>query len=86
MSTQLPSLPSDTRLVTGQAHGENKTGIVQFTMCKKLEDLEFADDLVLLSERIAHGWQKLESLQDEASKVGLKVKGVQNQRDEDWFP
>ena len=53
MSTQLPSLPSDTRLVTGQAHGENKTGIVQFTMCKKLEDLEFADDLVLLSERIA---------------------------------
>ena len=38
---------------TRQAYGEHKTGI-QFIMCKKLEDLEFADELGLLCQRIAH--------------------------------
>ena len=42
-------------------------------MNKKLENLEFADDLVLLSQRVAHARQKFESLQTEAAKVGLKV-------------
>ena len=39
--------------VTRQAFGDNKTGI-QFTLLQKLEDLEFSDDLVLLSYRVSH--------------------------------
>jgi hypothetical protein len=58
--------------VTGKAYGESKTGI-QFSLLTKLEDLEFADDIVLLSQKIAHAREKFEALQDEAAKVGLKV-------------
>ena len=58
--------------VTRQAYGENKTGI-QFTMLEKLEDLEFADNLVLLSQTITHALQKFEALQEQADRVGLKV-------------
>lgn len=39
--------------VSRQAFGNNKTGI-QFTLLKKLEDLDFADDMVLLSQKITH--------------------------------
>jgi len=42
-------------------------------MIEKLEDLEFADDLVLLSQKISHVWQKFEALQEQAVRVGLKV-------------
>ena len=48
------------------------TGI-QFTLLQKLEDLEFADDLVLLSHRVSQMRQKLEALQEQAAKIGLKV-------------
>ena len=58
--------------VTMQAYGENKTRIQFAAVCKKLKDLEFADDLVFVSQRIAYAWQKIESLQV-VSKVGLKV-------------
>ena len=39
--------------VSRQAFGNNKTGI-QFTLLQKLEDLDFADDIVLLSQKITH--------------------------------
>ena len=58
--------------VSRQAFGENKTGI-QFTLLQKLEDLDFADDMVLLSQKIAHMRQKFEALQEQAARVGLKV-------------
>ena len=58
--------------VTRQAFGDNKTGI-QFTLLQKLEDLEFSDDLVLLCQRVSHMRQKLEALQEQAAKTGLKV-------------
>ena len=37
--------------VSRQAFGDNKTGI-QFTLLQKLEDVDFADDMVLLSQKI----------------------------------
>ena len=40
--------------LTRQVYSENKTRNLQFTMCKKLENLEFVDDLVLFSQRTAH--------------------------------
>ena len=58
--------------VARQAFGDNHT-LIQFTLLQKLEDLDFSDDLVLLSQKIAHVRQKLEALQEQAARVGLKV-------------
>ena len=58
--------------VTRQGFGDNKTGI-QFTLLQKLKDLDFADDLVLLSEKVSHIRKKLEALQEQAARTGLKV-------------
>ena len=58
--------------VSRQAFGDNKTGI-QFTLRQKLEDLDFADDMVLLSQKIAHMRQKLAALVEQAARVDLKI-------------
>ena len=58
--------------VSRQAFGDNKTGI-QFTLLQKLEDLDFADDIVLLSQKITHMRQKLAALVEQAARVGLKI-------------
>ena len=58
--------------VARQALGDNSSGI-QFTLLQKLDDLDFADDLVLLSQKIAQMRQKLEALQEQAARFGLKV-------------
>ena len=58
--------------VTRQAFGENNTGI-QFTLLQKLEDLEIADYVVLLSQLVLHMRQKLEALQGQTARIGLKV-------------
>ena len=50
----------------------NNTGI-QWTFAKKLEDLDFADDVALLSHRLQHAQSKLNRLSEEARKVGLKI-------------
>ena len=55
-----------------QALGDNETGI-QFTLLRKLYDLDFEDDMVLLSQKIAHMRQKFEAPQEQAARVGLKV-------------
>ena len=39
--------------VSRQALGDNEAGI-QLTLLRKLEDLDFADDIVLLSQKITH--------------------------------
>ena len=57
--------------VARQTLHDNNTGI-QFTLLLKLEDLDFADDLVLLSQ-ITHMRQTIEALQQQAANVGLKV-------------
>lgn len=59
--------------VSRQALGDNETGI-QLTLLQKLEDLVFADDIVLLSQKIAHICDRnFEALQEQAARVGLKV-------------
>ena len=42
-------------------------------MLEKLEDLQFADDLVLLSQTITRARKMFEALQEQADRVGLKV-------------
>ena len=51
---------------------ENNTGI-QWTFTKKLEDLDFADDIALLSHRQQDAQSKLNRLAEEARKVGLNI-------------
>ena len=58
--------------VSRQAFGDNKTGI-QFTLLQKLEDLDFADDMVLLSQKITHTRQKFAALVEQVARVGLKI-------------
>ena len=54
-----------------QALGDNKTRI-QFTLLQKLKDLDFADDLVLLSQKIPHKTEA-RGTSGAAARVGLKV-------------
>ena len=58
--------------VSQQAFGDNKTGI-QFTLLQKLEDLDFADDMVLPSQKITRIRQKFVTLVEQAARVGLKI-------------
>ena len=58
--------------VSRQDFGDNKTGI-QFTKLQKLEDLEFADDMVLLSQKITHMRQKFAALLEQIARIGLKI-------------
>ena len=58
--------------VSQQAFGDNKTGI-QFTLFQKLEDLDFAVDMVLLSQKITHMRQKFATLVEQAARVSLKI-------------
>ena len=55
-----------------QAFGDNKTGI-QFTLLQKLEDVDFADDMILLSQKITHMRPKFAALLEQAARVGLKI-------------
>lgn len=59
-------------VATRQAFGDNKTGI-QFTLFQTREDLDFADDLVLLIQKITCVQQKIDALQQQIVRVGLKV-------------
>ena len=58
--------------VSRQAFGDNKTGI-QFTLLQKLKDVDFADDMVLLSQKITHTRQKFAALVEQVARVGLKI-------------
>ena len=71
--------------VSRQAFGDNKTGI-QFTLLQKLEDLDFADDMVLLSQKITHMRQKFAALLEQTARVGLKINASNYQGDEDSVP
>ena len=58
--------------VSRQAFGDNKTGI-QFTLLQKLKDVDFADDMVLLSQKITHTRQKFAALVEQVARVGHKI-------------
>jgi hypothetical protein len=49
---------------------DNRTGIT-WKLQNKLEDMEFADDVCLLTEKRNHMQRKLQKL--EARKIGLKI-------------
>jgi hypothetical protein len=50
----------------------SNTGI-QWTFTKHLEDLDFADDIVLLSHKQQHAQSKLTRLAEEAGHTGLRI-------------
>ena len=52
---------------------ENGNTGIQWTFTNQLEDLDFADDVGLLSHRQQHAQTKLSRLSDEANKTGLKI-------------
>ena len=58
--------------VTRQAYGAGRTGI-QWTPTRKLEDLNFADDICLMSHEVQYMRKKLEALQNAAGRVGLNI-------------
>ena len=58
--------------VTKTAYASSGKGI-QWTFTKKLEDLEFADDLALLAHRLQDMQEKVEALKEAAQRVGLKI-------------
>nr|KAG5690317.1 hypothetical protein BaRGS_022544 [Batillaria attramentaria] len=57
---------------TRTAYSSSKKGI-QWTLMTKLEDLEFADDLALLSHRLQDMQDKVTALETTAQRVGLKI-------------
>ena len=63
--------------VSRQAFGDNKTGI-QFTLLQKLKDVDFADDMVLLSQKITHTRQKFAALVEQVARVGLKIRDLKH--------
>ena len=47
-------------------------------LTQKLEDLEFADDLALLSHRLQDMQEKVDALSEVAKRVGLKISQEKN--------
>ncbi|XP_059139501.1 uncharacterized protein LOC131927735 [Physella acuta] len=62
---------------------KNDTGI-QWSFTKRLEDLDFADDICLLSHKHQHTQAKLNWLSEEASRVGLKINKNKTEVISDW--
>ena len=60
--------------VMRQSTAEQKTGI-QWTFNKQLEDLDFADDINLLSHKQQDAQKKLCRVAEEAEKTGLQIDG-----------
>nr|KAG5693360.1 hypothetical protein BaRGS_017653 [Batillaria attramentaria] len=58
--------------VMRQATDGKRTGI-QWTFSKQLEDLDFADDIALLSHKQQDAQEKLNRVAKEAEKTGLKI-------------
>jgi hypothetical protein len=51
---------------------DNRNGIT-WKLQNKLEDIEFSDDVCLLTEKRNHMQRKLQKLEAEARKTGLKI-------------
>lgn len=58
--------------VTQESFGSKMTEI-QRTLTRQLEDPEFADDICLLSHKIRHRRQKINTLRQNAERVGLRI-------------
>ena len=58
--------------ITRTAYASSGKGI-QWTLMTKLEDLDFADDLALLSHRLQDMQVKVDALREASQRVGLKI-------------
>nr|KAG5686358.1 hypothetical protein BaRGS_026819 [Batillaria attramentaria] len=58
--------------VTRTAYASSGRGI-QWTLTRKLEDLDFADDLALLSHRLQDMQAKVDALGEISQRIGLKI-------------
>ena len=58
--------------MTRAAYANSGKGI-QWTILRRLEDLEFADDLALLSHRLQDVQDKVNALSNTAQRVGLRT-------------
>ena len=58
--------------ITQKTTQEGNIGI-QWTLTKRLEDLDFADNLVLLSQSIVHMRRKGERLETNAARLGPRI-------------
>ena len=58
--------------VMGRAVGSGKNGI-RWKLTSKLDDLDFVDDIVLLSSTKQQIQDKMTSLDEETTRVGLKI-------------
>ena len=52
---------------------ENQRTGIRWTLISQLEDLDFADDVVLLSQNISHMRSKMERIENTAKEVGLNI-------------
>lgn len=57
---------------TQDSFGSKMTKI-QWTLTRQLEDPEFADDICLLSHKIRHRRQRINTLRQNAERVGLRI-------------
>ncbi|WP_353806145.1 reverse transcriptase domain-containing protein, partial [Acinetobacter baumannii] len=55
-----------------------QTGI-QWTLTRVLEDLDYADDICLISQMHEHRQSKTDRLAQEAAKTGLEIKTVKTE-------
>ena len=83
LSSLLFLIPLDWVSHHDQAAGDNETGI-QLTLLQKLEDLDFAQDLILLSQKIAHLPQNFQLLQEQAARVRLKANATNTKEMRIW--
>ena len=52
---------------------KNRRNGIQWTLLDQLDDLDFADDLALLSQKLQHMQEKTSILEETAAKIGLKI-------------
>ena len=63
---------SDDGLVMKTSTAQGRNGI-QWTLWKQLDDLDYADDLALLSYTQHHMQEKTSAVTDASARLGLKI-------------
>ena len=73
LSTVPTALPDCNRLDHEKNHTENQRTAIQWPLFTQLEDLDFADDLGIVSESHRHLQQKTERVQVNSGQLGLRI-------------
>ena len=72
MSSVTIIVPAGSGWGIAQSSGWKKRGLT-WSLKDSLEDMEYADDLCLVSHKYEHVQKKLGDLQEESKKVGLQI-------------